>query len=111
MRTRGFTIIELVVVIVIIGLLLAFLAGAVQYAREAARRTQCSSNLRQIGIALQSYHEAFQRFPLGNTRGFSFHTAILPQMEQSPLNLAIDRSQPPTAPGRVERWRGGLGAA
>ena len=98
MRKRGFTIIELAVVVSVIALLAALLIGAVQYAREASRQTQCASNLKQIGIALQSYHEAFQRFPLGNTRGFSFHTAILPQLEQAPLNLAIDRSLPPWAP-------------
>lgn len=98
MRRRGFTIVELMVVIAVIGLLTALLVGAVQYAREAARRAQCSANLKQIGIALQSYHDAFRCFPLGNTRGFSFHTAILPQMEQLQVGVLIDRSKSPIGP-------------
>ena len=92
-RHRGFTLIELLVVIAIIGVLIALLLPAVQAAREAARRSQCSNNLKQIGLGLLNYEGIAGAFPpstvssgAGNTvawtNGFSVHCRILPFMEQ-----------------------------
>ena len=66
-RKRGFTLIELLVVIAIIAILIALLLPAVQQAREAARRSTCKNNLKQIGIALHNYHDTHVTFPYGST--------------------------------------------
>ncbi len=92
---RGFTIIELMVSLAVIGILLALLLPAVQMAREAARKTQCRSNLHNIGIALHSYHSTHSSFPAGMNRGLSLHVMILPYVDRADLyQLASLDSQP-----------------
>ena len=100
-RRFGFTLIELLVTISIIGVLIALLLPAVQAAREAARKTGCVNNLRQIGIALHNYNESQNSLPPGyvyrlgySTGGFGWAAAILPQMEQKPLFDAINYDLP-----------------
>ena len=109
-RTRAFTLVELLVVIAIIGVLVSLLLPAVQAAREAARRMQCGNNLKQIGLALHTYHDTHRSFPPGNvspatmsaqgcfsgTSGNSPHpgapwsVAILPYIEQSTIYDTLD---------------------
>ena len=81
---RGFTMIELMVVIAIIAMLLGLLLPAVQQIREAARRTECRNHLKQIGLALHNYHETHGSFPIGNVPGtnFTYQSMILPQLDQ-----------------------------
>src|SRR5437870_4974281 len=97
-RRLGFTLIELLVVIAIIAILIALLLPAVQQAREAARRTQCKNNLKQIGLAYHNYHDVFGQFPkcailgidvsTGSLRfdqSMSWGISILPYIDQAPL--------------------------
>lgn len=96
-RKRGFTLIELLVVIAIIAILVALLLPAVQQAREAARRTQCKNNLKQLGLALHNYHDAHSAFPnqAGNSLyGYSALAQILPYIDQGNLYNNFDFSQP-----------------
>ncbi len=88
---RGFTLIELLVVIAIIAVLVAILLPAVQQAREAARKSQCQNNLKQIGIAIHSYTETFNVLPPGEivNNQLAWSTFILPQLENSGLYNAI----------------------
>ena len=89
LRRRAFTLIELLVVIAVIAVLIALLLPAVQQAREAARRTQCKNNLKQIGLALANYHDTNLYFPSGATGvwnwGHNWTLAVLPYADQAPL--------------------------
>ena len=100
-RSRGFTLIELLVVIAIIAILIALLLPAVQQAREAARRTQCRNNLKQIGLAMHNYADVYKQFPIGimwrghlRETGWAWPSFILPYMDQAPLYNQIDFNIP-----------------
>ncbi|MFO1064952.1 MAG: DUF1559 domain-containing protein [Pirellulales bacterium] len=105
-QRKGFTLVELLVVIAIIGILVGLLLPAVQQAREAARRMQCSNNLKQLGLALHNYHDAHKRFPFASggtvppsgSPGYSAVSLLLPYMEQAPLWNQIDFRLPLTDP-------------
>ena len=107
-RARGFTLVELLVVIAIIGVLVALLLPAVQAAREASRRTACSNNLKQIGLAIANYQLSNKLYPPSSSdslknaldfsiddvgeRRHSWASYILPHLEQMPLADSINRS-------------------
>ncbi|MBI5761504.1 MAG: DUF1559 domain-containing protein [Planctomycetales bacterium] len=112
-RKRGFTLIELLVVIAIIAVLIALLLPAVQQAREAARRTQCKNNLKQLGVALHNYHDQFKLFPARQNGGgcegasnngtprsrWAAHVLLLPNMDGQALYDDCVRLIDPTGTG------------
>lgn len=99
-NSKGFTLVELLVVIAIIGILVGLLLPAVQAAREAARRMQCSNNLKQLGLALHNYHSAHNKLPYSahtqggasgtRQRGVSWIVRIMPYIEQTSVYNALD---------------------
>jgi prepilin-type N-terminal cleavage/methylation domain-containing protein len=109
LKRQAFTLVELLVVIAIIGMLVALLLPAVQAARESSNRSQCTNNLKQIGIALHNYHDAMKVFPPGYVDlnnnpaltpdndigpGWGWASMILPNMEQQTVFNQINFSQP-----------------
>ncbi|HUT93092.1 MAG TPA: DUF1559 domain-containing protein [Thermoguttaceae bacterium] len=118
-KRRGFTLVELLVVIAIIGILIALLLPAVQAAREAARRAQCTNNLKQLGLALHNYHDSNNTFVYrkggtgngitnydGNGNRRSGWMSILPYMEQGPMWDLIKAGDATTAPEGPRGWYG-----
>ena len=111
---KAFTLIELLVVIAIIAILVALLLPAVQQAREAARRSSCKNNMKQIGLALHNYHDVHSVFPLNyeptrnganpNLLGVSWITMSLPYLEQAPLYDLVDFTNLNDAGGTINRY-------
>ena len=118
-RFRGFTLIELLVVIAIIAVLIALLLPAVQQAREAARRTQCKNNLKQLGLACHNYLDNYKQFPQnydgrgflensgqgwqGGTGCFGWLVMSLPYLDQAPLYNQFNFSDQGGTPGQGSR--------
>lgn len=104
-RRRGFTLVELLVVIGIVAIFASLLLPAAQRAREAARRTQCRNNLRQLALSLHNYHQTYEIFPPGwigagpqgpdmnGSNSFAWGAFLLPYVDQTPLWMSIDFNQ------------------
>jgi prepilin-type N-terminal cleavage/methylation domain-containing protein/prepilin-type processing-associated H-X9-DG protein len=115
MERKAFTLVELLVVIAIIGILVALLLPAVQAAREAARRMQCSNNLKQLGLAVHNYHDSYKVFPpqmlnisTNNDRRWGWGSVILPFVEQSALHDLIRPNGGQQIPVASTQYNGAL---
>lgn len=113
-QRSAFTLIELLVVIAIIAILIALLLPAVQQAREAARRTQCKNNLKQLGLAMHNYHSTYNCLPMGSgrqgggsgARRFSPYVGLLPYVEQANLASLIEGGgRAASVNGNTNYWR------
>jgi prepilin-type N-terminal cleavage/methylation domain-containing protein/prepilin-type processing-associated H-X9-DG protein len=110
-RHRGFTLIELLVVIAIIGILAGLVVPAVQQVREAARKTSCQNNLRQLSLALQNYESVAARYPVAGVYdmtdphdSYSVHARLLPFLEQGNLYAQVDlNAEPATQPDVISQ--------
>ena len=114
---RGFTLVELLVVITIIGILIALLLPAVQAAREAARRSQCANNVKQLGLGLLNYESGYNAFPYGGVGlkgggfGFSWIARIFPYCEQDNIYNQLDLLGAKPGSNNQVGWLGGNGNA
>ncbi len=110
-KQNGFTLVELLVVLAIIAMLVALFFPATRGSGEAARRSICKLNLKQIGLALHNYHDAYGAFPPAYTvdaagkRLHSWRTLILPYLDQKPLYERIDLSKPWDDPANAEAFK------
>lgn len=104
---NGFTLIELLVVIAIIAILIALLLPAVQQAREAARRSTCKNNMKQLGLAMHNYHDTHRSFPIGAQYPYykgNWRFSLLPFLDQGPLYAQLTKSHPTSADGFTGGW-------
>lgn len=109
-KSRGFTIIELLMVMTTTGLLTALMTPAIQDARDAARRRGCKDNLKNIALALHNYHDVFTTFPPGwvmaygdaaSHPSYGWQSSLLPYLEQAPLYNKLDRNSPLESPNEM----------